>query len=193
MFTRGVQANIGMGFGVLAFSVAMGALFAVVYCVVYGRVGNLSPRLLSVLVAGGMFLSLYVIPFLKYPASPPAVSLDETIRQRTLLYLLVVVLSAALFAAAVWLGRNLVERYGAWSATLIAAASYVVAVAIVMLVLPTIDETPDDFPADVLYEFRLYSLGTQFVLWAIIAVVFGSMAQRLLGESARRSETYIPV
>ncbi len=30
LFTRGVQANIGMGFGVLAFGVAMGALFAVV-------------------------------------------------------------------------------------------------------------------------------------------------------------------
>ena len=53
-----------------------------------------------------------------------------------------------------------------------------------MLVLPTIDETPDDFPADVLYEFRLYSLGTQFVLWAIIAVVFASMVARLLGETA---------
>ncbi len=187
LFTRGVQANIGMGFGVLAFGVAMGALFAVAYSVVYGRVGNLSPRLLSVLLAGGMFLSLYVIPFLKYPASPPAVSLDETIRQRTLLYLMMVVLSVVLLAAAVWLGRNLKERYGAWSATLVAAAAYVVAVAIVMLVLPTIDETPDDFPADVLYEFRLYSLGTQFVLWAIIAVVFGSMAQRLLGEPERQA------
>ncbi len=38
LFTRGVQANIGMGFGVLAFAVAMGALLAVVFCVVYGRV-----------------------------------------------------------------------------------------------------------------------------------------------------------
>ena len=191
LFTRGVQANIGMGFGVLAFGVAMGALFAVAYTVAYGRVGNLSPRLLSVLLAGGMFLSLYVIPFLKYPANPPAVSLDETIRQRTLLYLMIVVLSAVLLAAAVWMGRNLMERYGAWSATLIAVAAYVVAVAIVMLLLPTIDETPDDFPADVLYEFRLYSLGTQFVLWAIIAVAFGSMVHRLLGEQ-KRQETCIP-
>ena len=191
VFTRGVQANIGLGFGVLAFGVAMGALFAVAYCVAYGRVGNLSPRLQSVLLAGGMFLSLYVIPFLKYPPNPPAVSLDETIRQRTLLYLLMAVLSAAILAGAVVLGRNLVERFGAWSATLIAAASYVVAIAIVMLVLPTIDETPDDFPADVLYEFRLYSLGTQLVLWAIIAVVFASMVQRLLGK-AQRQETYIP-
>ena len=191
VFTRGVQANIGLGFGVLAFGVAMGALFAVAYCVAYGRVGNLSPRLQSVLLAGGMFLSLYVIPFLKYPPNPPAVSLDETIRQRTLLYVLMAVLSVAILAGAVVLGRNLVERFGAWSATLIAAASYVVAIAIVMLVLPTIDETPDDFPADVLYEFRLYSLGTQLVLWAIIAVVFASMVQRLLDE-AQRQETYIP-
>jgi predicted cobalt transporter CbtA len=187
LFTRGVQANVGMGFGVLAFSVAMGALFAVVYCVAYGRVGNLSPRLLSVLLAGGMFLSLYVIPFLKYPPSPPAVSLEETIRQRTLLYLLMVVLSAALLVAAVYLGHRLVAQFGHWSATLIGAGCYVVAISLVMLMLPTIDETPDDFSADVLYEFRLYSLGTQLVLWAIIGLVFASMAQRLLGE--RRRET----
>jgi hypothetical protein len=47
LFSCDVQANIGMGFGVLTFSVAMGALFAVLYCVAYGRVGNLSPRVLS--------------------------------------------------------------------------------------------------------------------------------------------------
>jgi len=190
LFTRGVQANIGMGFGVLGFSVAMGALFAVVYCVAYGRVGNTSPRLLALLVAGGMFLSLYVIPSLKYPPSPPAVSLDETIRQRTLLYLLLVVLSAVLLAGAVWLGHRLVERYGAWSATLMAAAGYVVAVAVLMLALPTIDETPADFPADVLFDLRLYSLRTQVVMWAINAVVFGSTVQRLLGETSAR-EPYI--
>jgi predicted cobalt transporter CbtA len=186
LFSRGVQTNVGMGFGVLAFSVAMGALFAVVYCVAYGRVANTSPRLLSVLLAAAMFLSLYVVPLLKYPPSPPAASLEETIRQRTLLYLLMVVLSAALMVAAIYLGRNLVQRYGGWSAALIAAGSYVVAISVVMLVLPTIDETPEHFPADVLYEFRLYSLGTQVVLWTMIGLVFGSMAQKLLGESRRR-------
>jgi predicted cobalt transporter CbtA len=186
LFSRGVQANVGMGFGVLAFGVAMGALIAVAYCVAYGRVGNISPRLLSVLLAGAMFLSLYVIPFLKYPPSPPAASLEETIRQRTLLYLLIVVLSAALMVTAVYLGRSLVQRYGGWTATLIAAASYVVAISIVMLVLPTIDETPDHFPADVLYEFRLYTLGTQLVLWAMIGLVFASMVQRLFSEAGRR-------
>lgn len=186
LFTRGVQANVGMGFGVLAFSVAMGALFAVVYCVAYGRVGNVSPRMLSLYVAGAMFLSLYVIPFLKYPPSPPALSLDETIRQRTLLYLLLVVLSVALLAAAVYVGRRLVSQLGGWNATLVGVGGYVVAITAVMLALPAIHETPSDFPADVLYEFRLYSLGTQVVMWSAIALVFAPMAARLLGETRRQ-------
>ncbi len=187
LFSRGVQANIGMGFGVAAFAVAMGALFAVVYCVVYGRVHTVSVRALSVLLAGGMFLSLYLIPFLKYPPSPPATSLEETIRQRTLLYLLMVVLSAVLLVAAVYLGHRLTAQLGQWSAALVGAGAYVVAIAVVMLALPTIDETPADFPADVLYQFRLYSLGTQVVLWAVIGLVFASLAHRLLEHPRRET------
>ena len=197
VFTRGVQANIGLGFGVIAFSVAMGALFAVVFAVAYGRVGNVSARVLSLYVAGGMLLSLYVVPALKYPANPPAVSLEETIRQRTLLYLLMVVLSAALFVGAVYLGRQLGQRLGAWNATLAAAGSYIAAIAVVMLILPTIDETPgplrdnagnmvyEGFPADDLYQFRLYSLGTQVVMWTTIGLVFAVLAARLLDEKRR--------
>jgi len=40
------------------------------------------------------------------------------------------------------------------------------------------------FPADVLYEFRLLSLGTQLLLWATIGLVFATLAGRLLGERA---------
>lgn len=197
LFTRAIQANVGMGFGVLAFSVAMGALFAVVFAVVYGRVGDVSARVLSVLVAGGMLLSLYVIPTLKYPANPPAVSLDETIRQRSLLYLLMVVLSAALLVGAVYLGRRLAPRLGAWNATVAAGGAYVVAVAVVFLILPTIDETPgplrddagniifDSFPADDLYEFRLYALGVQVVIWLTIGLAFAALVTRLLRTKQR--------
>ncbi|MGV0790415.1 CbtA family protein [Mycolicibacterium sp. XJ1819] len=201
-FTRGVQMNVGMGFGVLLFSLAMAALFAVVFALAYGRVGNVSARLMSLYVAGGMLLSLYVVPSLKYPANPPAVSLDETLRQRTLLYLLMVVLSAALLVGAVYLGRRLVDWLGVWNATLVAAGGYLVAVAVVMVILPTISETPgplrddagtivyENFPADDLYEFRLFSLGTQIVMWATIALVFGALVSRLL--EGKRQEPAIP-
>lgn len=200
-FTRAVQMNIGMGLGVLAFSVAIGALFAVVFAVTYGRVGNISARLTSLYVAGGMLLSLFIVPALKYPPSPPALSLDETITQRTMLYLLMVVLSAALLAAAVYLGRRLNEKLGTWNAALAAAGAYIVASAVVMLVLPTIDETPaplrDDagnivyegFPADVLYDFRLFALGNQVIIYTTIGLAFGAMAAKLFDES-RRQETF---
>lgn len=192
LFTRAVQSTVGMGLGVLAFSVAMGALFAVVFCVVYSRTSNVTARTLSVLVAAAMLISLWLVPALKYPPTPPATSLDATIKERTLLYLLMVGLSALLMVAAVYLGSQLAPKLGAWNATLAAAGGYIVAVAVVMLVLPTVDDTPgpvkDDagtivfpgFPAVDLYEFRLYALGTQVIIWTTIGIVGAALLSRLL-------------
>ena len=197
LFSRGIQSNIGMGLGVFAFSVAMGALFAVVFCVAYGRIANISARALSLLVAGGMLVSLWIVPALKYPSNPPATSVDETIKQRALLYLLMVVLSAALMVAAVYARHVLAPKLGGWNATLAAAGGYILAIVVVMLVLPTINETPgpivDDagtivfpgFPAVDLYEFRLHGLITQVIVWATIGLVFGASVHRLLDAPQR--------
>jgi Probable cobalt transporter subunit (CbtA) len=57
---------------------------------------------------------------------------DETIRRRSLLYLLMVLLSATLMVAAVYLGRWFAPRLGSRNATLGAAGAYVVAVGVVM-------------------------------------------------------------
>ncbi len=196
--TRTVQSTIGLGFGLVAFSVAMGALLAVVCCVTYGRVATtLSARATAALLAGAMLISLWVVPALKYPPSPPALSLDETIQQRTLLYLLVTVLSAGLLVGSVLLARKLTPKFGAWNAALLGAADYVASIAVMFLLLPTIAETPgpitdsagnmvlDGFPADLLYEFRLYSLGTQVVMWTTIGLVFAALVSRLLDQKQR--------
>lgn len=211
--TRTVQSTIGLGFGLVAFSVAMGALLAVLFCVAYGRITEpagrsaatgesaLSARATAVLLAGGMLISLWIVPSLKYPPNPPAVSLDETIQQRTLLYLLLTVLSAALLVGSVLLARRLAPKFGAWNASLLGAADYIVSMAVVFLLMPTISETPgpitDDagtilfgaFPADDLYEFRLYSLGTQVVMWTTIGLVFAALVSRLLDQRQRDEVT----
>jgi hypothetical protein len=199
LFSRGIQSTIGMGFGVLAFSVALGALFAVVFAVAYGRVGNISARALSVVIAAGMLISVWVVPALKYPPNPPATSLEETITQRTELYLLMVGLSVILMVAAVYLGRQLTPKLGAWNATLVGGAAYLVAVFVVMLILPTINEIPGPmvndagvivfpgFSAVDLYEFRLFSLGTQVVVWATIGLVSAALFSRLLEGKRQES------
>jgi energy-converting hydrogenase Eha subunit B len=204
LFTRGVQANAGLGFGVLIFGVAMGALFGVLFCVVYaraaGRAKNPAPRSLSALLAAGAFVAVYLVPFVKYPPNPPAVGQADTIRARTGWYLVMVLASVVLAIAAVWLARRLAARLGVWNGGLLAAAAYVVSIAVVAVLLPTTDETPQPlrdasgaiiypgFPADVLYEFRLLALGTQLVLWATIGVVFATLAGRLLGDRAESGQ-----
>ncbi|MEH3141512.1 MAG: CbtA family protein [Mycobacterium kyogaense] len=192
LFSRGIQSTVGLGFGVVLFAVAMGALFAVVFAIAYGRIGALSARATAVWVAGAMFIALWVVPALKYPPNPPATSDDATITQRALLYLLMVGLSALFMVAAVYLGHQLVPRLGSWNATLTAGASYVIAVSVLMLVLPTINETPgaltDDagtivfpgFPAVDFYEFRVYTFFTQLIMWTAIALVFSTLVSKLL-------------
>ncbi|BBZ41882.1 hypothetical protein MCNS_49450 [Mycobacterium conspicuum] len=199
LFTRGVQANAGLGFGVLLFGLAMGALFAVLFCVVFARADNPAPQSisrLSLLLASGVFVSVYLVPFLKYPPNPPAVGQADTIGMRTGWYLVAVLVSVALTIAAVRLARRLSTRVGAWNAGVLATAAYVVVVAGVYALLPDVAETPQPlrdaagvisypgFPADVLYEFRLVSLATQLLLWVTIGLLFGRLAGRLLGERA---------
>jgi hypothetical protein len=206
LFSRSVQANAGIGAGVVVFGAAMGALLAVVYTVCLGRVGGLRARSLALLVAGGGFLGVYLVPFLKYPADPPAIGHEETIRARSGLYLLMVVCSVAFLVAAVWLGRRLRDRFGNWNATLLAGAAFVAAIGVVMLLLPSFGhlgfnrqhygdhatETPlplrdaeggivyPGFPADVLFAFRFYSVGAQLLMWSVLGLVFAPLAERVL-------------
>jgi hypothetical protein len=198
VFTRDIQANAGVGVGVLAFSVAMGALFAVVFVVVYARVSTLSARALALVLAAAAFGTVYLVPFIKYPANPPSVGDLDTIGKRAGLYLLILVLSLAFAVGAVWLARRLTPKLGVWGATLSGLGAYIVAVAVAMLVLPQVSETPQPsvndagtivypgFSADDLFHFRLYAVGTQVVIWATIGLVFATLVGRLLGERQRQ-------
>ncbi|GAA3525024.1 CbtA family protein [Amycolatopsis ultiminotia] len=206
VFSRAVQGNLGIGVGLVLFGVAMGALCTVVYTVLLGRVGRVRARVLALLVAGAGFLSLYLVPFLKYPANPPAIGHPGTIGARTGLYLLVVAASVLFLVAAVLAGRRLARKLGNWNATLAAGAGFVVLSAILLALLPALGElsgnvaeygaqateTPlplkdpagrivyPGFPADTLFEFRLYSVLAQVILWATIGLVFGPLAERVL-------------
>ena len=121
LFTRGVQANAGLGFGALIFGVAMSALL---FCVVNARTKDVGPRALSMLLAAGAFGAVYLVPFVKYPPNPPAVGQADTIGAPTGWYLVMVLVSVVLTIAAVWVARRLKARLGEWNATLLAGGAY---------------------------------------------------------------------
>ena len=187
LVSRTVQSTIGLATAVVVYAVAFGGLFSLAFAVAYGRVGRLSARATAAVLALGGYLVVFVVPFLKYPANPPAVGNHDTISQRTGLYLAMVVASVLLAVAAIYLGRRLTSQLGAWNATLAAGAAFIVTVALVQLLLPTINEVPDGFPATVLWDFRLASLGTQLVIWTTIGLVFGALVARPLTARERHS------
>ena len=187
LVSRAVQSTIGLTVAALVYGTAVGGIFALVFAAVQGRVGRLSPRATAAVLALLAFVVVCLVPFLKYPANPPASSIDETIGQRTGLYVVMVLLSVAVAVAAVVLRERLIARLGAWNATLVAAAAYIVVIGVVIALLPVIAETPADFPASLLYEFRMASLGGQLVLWTTVGLVFGALVDRS-GQTTGRAE-----
>ena len=107
VFSRGIQANLGIGVGMVAFGLAMGALFAVAYTVCLGRTGQLKARPLALVLAACGFVVVYLTPFLKYPANPPAVGNDDTIQDRASYFLLMLVTSLLAAVLATVIGQRL--------------------------------------------------------------------------------------
>jgi predicted cobalt transporter CbtA len=186
LVSRGIQASIGLFTGVMIYCAAFGGLFALVFAFAYGRAADLRPRSLSALLAAAGFVAVYLVPTLKYPANPPSVGLPDTVGYRTALFCVMITASLAAMVFAGVLRRNLVARYGEWSAALIAAAAYLGSVVVIELVLPSINEVPEQFPAVVLWQFRIAALGTQFIMWTTIGLLFGALAEGVL-RGGRRS------
>ncbi|MFB6614071.1 CbtA family protein [Streptomyces sp. NPDC085524] len=181
--SRPVQSTVGLATGVLVYGVALGGIASLAFSFALGRVGGFSARATAALTAAGAFTTVYLVPFLKYPATPPAVGNPDTIGQRTTLFFLMILLSVLLGVGAIILGRRLAPRLGNWNATLAAGAGFVIATGLAFLVLPdNSDAVKPEFPAALLWEFRVASLSVQLVLWVVFAVVFGVLAQRLLAH-----------
>jgi len=181
LVSRPVQAGIGLFTAVMVYCTAFGGLFGLAFAFAYGRVdGALTPQGVSTLLAATGFVAIYLVPNLKYPANPPSVGEPETIGIRTALYFIMIAISIAAMVGSVTLKRLFVPRIGEWNANLAAVACYIVLVAVAGLLLPPVNEVPEQFPAVVLWKFRIASIGAQFIMWATIGLLFGALTQRAL-------------
>ena len=137
IFSRHTQSTLGLFTGIVGFSVGMGLLIGVAYVVLHGRF-RIQPRQLVWMIAAFGFLGVYLLPFVKYPANPPAIGHDFTIRNRGSLYLTMVIGSLILLGLAVLAARQLTRRYSVLTSVLIAAAGFLVAYGVLIGVLPSL-------------------------------------------------------
>lgn len=178
LVSRANQASWGLLTGVMVYATAFGGLFALVFAFAYGRASSLGPRAISGLLALLGFISLYVVPNLKYPANPPAIGSPDTIGIRTALYFSMMAISVGAMVGAVILRKRLLRKCDTWSAALVASAAYLAAIIIAAELLPPINEVPADFPAIVLWRFRMDALGMQAIMWLTLGLGFGALAER---------------
>lgn len=179
--SRATQAGPGLFTGVMAYSVAIGGLFALVFAFVHDRFSSLSVRGTSAVIAVAAFVAIVLIPTIKYPVNPPAVGNSDTIGVRTELFFLMIVVSLASLVAAIAIARRLAANYGIWNAAIIAGVLFIVFIGLVEYLLPPINEVPENFSAMVLWRFRITSLAMHVILWSVLGLAFGALAERRLG------------
>jgi hypothetical protein len=177
--SRSMQGGLGLFVAVMVYSTAFGGLFGLAFAFAYGRVpGALTPQALSALLAATGFVAIYLVPNLKYPANPPAVGDPDTIGARTALYFVMIAISLAAMVGSATLARALGPQLSKWNSNLLVAGSYLVIVVIAALALPAVNEVPEHFPAALLWQFRLASIGAQFIMWATLGLLFGALVER---------------
>jgi predicted cobalt transporter CbtA len=184
LVSRATQAGIGLLTAVTLYGAAIGGIFALVFAFAYGRVAAIGPRSLALLLAIGAFIAVALMPALKYPPTPPAVGLHETVAFRTLAYFAMIGTSIAALVLAVKAARAFAPRTGAFNAMLAGATIYLALIVATGFALPAINEVPADFPAVLLWRFRIASIGMQAILWATIGIGFGFATERLLRRAA---------
>ncbi len=179
------QQRGGLFLATALYGIAVGGLFAVGFAALRGRGANRSDWQLATRLAAALFIAVALVPFIKYPANPPAVGDPETIAARTEYYVILLVGSLlALLAAArmMWSVRDDAEP---WVRPLLGTGTFIGVAGGLALVLPGVQEIPPDFPAPLIWEFRLSSLGTQAVLWAALGVGFGVVSHRAASRRVR--------
>ncbi|MEP0825420.1 MAG: CbtA family protein, partial [Nitrososphaera sp.] len=162
---------------------SLGSLFGIVFA--YGR--GLAPGSTNLkkalFIAGIMWLALFLIPALKYPANPPAVGDPETIYQRQGLYLAFLAISglSALGLALIYNRANI----AAPAKRVVIPAIYVAIVAGAYFAMPA---NPDEIsaPMDLVVSFRIVSALTITMFWALLGIIFGAFWDKLKPHETAR-------
>ncbi|MEU6678339.1 CbtA family protein [Streptomyces sp. NPDC046925] len=185
LFTRSTQ-HAGLVIAAVVAGLAVGVLFAVAYALAHRRDPHAAPWPRALAFAGAAFVAVSLLPGLRYPANPPGVGDSGTVGERQTLWLA----SVAIGVLGMILVRQVYVHLSARAVPVrqIAAALTGVAVLAVLFLLP---DNPDPVPVDaeLLWDFRVLSIASHALLWAVLAAVFGGLGLRAVRDGAARGGT----
>jgi predicted cobalt transporter CbtA len=147
--------------------IAMGSLFGIVYALSRNSLPGKNDVTKAIVLAGIMWLTIYLIPFLKYPANPPTVGDAETVVLRSILYISFIAISG--FGA---LGFYKLSQKLQRDKKYLGILGYVIFIVIAFFVMP---ENPDEVtaPMNLVNEFRLMSVLGVTSFWISVGFILG--------------------
>jgi len=159
---------------------SVGALFGIVYALSRNTLPQGNDLKKTFVLAAIMWFSIYIIPFLKYPANPPTVGDAETVVLRAILYLSFIAIS----------GFGVVGFYQIYkriekSKKFVAIAGYAAFIAVVFVLMPP---NPDEItaPMDLVNGFRAMSVVAVSVFWVTLAFILGAFWHKFRPDSEAR-------
>ena len=156
---------------------SIGALFGIIYAFSRHVLPGSNDVKKTFLLAGIMWFTLYLIPFLKYPANPPTVGDGETVVLRAILYLSFIAISG--FGA---VGFYQVYKRLKQNTKVLAFVGYAAFIGVTFALMPP---NPDEVtaPMDLVNEFRIMSVLGVTVFWIVAAVILGTLWHKLRPDS----------
>jgi predicted cobalt transporter CbtA len=148
---------------------SIGALFGLVFAYSRSSIAASGNVKKALILAGVMWLVLFIVPALKYPANPPAVGNPDTIYYRQSLYIAYLAISGLTALGAALLYRKLGNRQV--RKALIPA----IYAGIIIAAYLTMPANPDAItaPMDLVAGFRIASGFTMSIFWLLLGVILG--------------------
>ena len=152
---------------------SIGSLFGIVFALSRKSLPGNNDIKKAVILAGIMWFTLYLIPFLKYPANPPTVGDGETVVLRAILYLSFIAISGLSAFGFYKLSKKFQKNK-----KLLALVGYGIFISIVFVVMP---ENPDEVtaPMNLVNEFRIMSVLGVTSFWASVGIILGIFWNKL--------------
>ncbi|MFB5630117.1 MAG: CbtA family protein [Nitrosopumilaceae archaeon] len=162
---------------------SMGALFGIVFA--------LSKKVLpgdhhikkALVLSGLMWTTIYLIPFLKYPANPPTVGDADTVVLRSILYLSFIAISGLGAVGFYQIFKRLQNRK-----RIVAILGYALFVSAMFVLMP---DNPDKVtaPMDLVSGFRIMSVVAVSIFWIANGIILGAFWQKYNPEKSIQTKT----
>lgn len=151
-----------------------GAILGIVYVVSRKFLPTSDDRKKAIILVAVLCLSLYIIPFIKYPANPPAVGDPETIGLRENLYVGYQLASGliSLGLSAMWYKFRRISTI-----RFLIPVFYISLIAFIYAIFPS---NPDEISVsmDLVSTFRAVTVTTMIMFWMALGTIFGIIWNR---------------